>query len=299
MHDPVLLNQVLDVLKLKSGSRVIDCTINGGGHSLAILKNIMPDGKILGIEYDPQIYRNLLAKLDEDENKWVGSSLIVVNDSYVNIEQIALNHGFLKPEAILFDFGISSFHVDVAERGFTFQKDQPLDMRFSNKDRSITAEAILNESTEEELADILFFLGEERFARAIARAIVRVRSSEPIKTTFQLNKIIESSVPAWYRRGRINSATKTYQALRIAVNTELVAVEEGLARAFSILTTGGRIAAISFHSLEDRIIKNAFNTYVKSGAGILPFKKVITADKAELKRNPRSRSAKLRVIEKI
>lgn len=299
MHAPVLLNEVINVLNIKKDTTVIDCTINGGGHSLAMLKLIIPGGKLLGIEYDPEIYLELIKKINQDEYKWIGSSLIVVNDSYINIDKIALNNGFIKPDAILFDFGISSFHVDIADRGFTFKKDQPLDMRFSNKDRSITAASILNESTEQEIADMLFFLGEERFAKAIAKGIVRVRSSEPIKTTFQLNKIIESSVPVWYRHGRIHSATKTYQALRIAVNTELAAVEEGITKAFSILAPGGRLAAISFHSLEDRIVKNIFREYQKNGSGILLSKKVITASSEEISLNPRSRSAKLRVIQKI
>lgn len=299
MHEPVLLDEVLNVLNIGTESVVVDCTINGGGHSLAILKKIVPRGKLLGIEYDPEIFKSLVSKINTDVFNDYRSSLIVVNDTYVNLDQIAVNNGFLRPNAILFDFGISSFHVDYANRGFTFQKNQPLDMRFSNVDRSITAESILNESTEKELADMLFFLGEERFARAIARTIVRVRSNEPIKTTFQLNKLIEISVPAWYRRGRLHPATKTYQALRIAVNTELAAVEQGITKAFSILANGGRIAAISFHSLEDRIIKNTFKSFVEGGLAVLPYKKVITAKNDELKRNPRSRSAKLRVIEKL
>ena len=299
MHAPVLLAEVVDSLRVKPGSSVIDCTMNGGGHAIALLKKIMPGGKLLGIEYDPEIFNLFCQKINEPEYKWALDGIVPVNDSYRNIEVIALKHGFLHPEGILFDFGISSFHVDSADRGFTFQKDQALDMRFSHFDRVITAASILNDYPENDLADIFYFFGEERFSRSIAHQIVQARRGSAIRTTFQLNDIIRRAVPAWYTRSRIHFATKVYQALRIAVNEELTVISEGIQKAFAILPVGGRIAAISFHSLEDRIIKQAFKSFVLMGSATLVSRKAIVASREEIIHNPRARSAKLRVIEKI
>lgn len=271
MHFPVLQKEVIEYLDPNPNENFIDCTLNGAGHSRAILEKIKPNGKVLGIEWDKEICKKI--KLD---------NLIVVNDSYANLKNIAKD--FSPVDGVLFDLGMSSWHLENSGRGFSFLKDEPLDMRYS-LDNDLTAEKIVNNYSLKEIETILREYGEERFAKNIAKLIVENR---PIKTTFQLKDIIR--IP----KGKIHPATRTFQALRIAVNNELGNLEKALPQAEELLVSGGRLVMISFHSLEDRIVKNFFK---KSNLNILT-KKPIKCSKQELKINPRSRSAKLRAAEK-
>ena len=273
MHVPVLKKEVLKYLDPKANENFVDCTINGGGHATTLLEK---GGNVLGIEWDKDIYKKL--KLDA----------ILVNDSYVNLEKIVKENNFHPVDGILFDLGVSSYQLDQSDRGFTFRKDQPLDMRF-NIDSDLTAKEIVNTWDEKEIAEILDKYGEERNAKKIAKKIV---SNRPIETTFQLIDIIGGSAS---RRSKINPATRTFQALRIAVNRELESLEKVLPIAEKILAPGGRLVVISFHSLEDRIVKNFFKN---SSLEILT-KKPITGSIEEIKENSRARSAKLRAGIKI
>lgn len=310
MHIPVLLDEVIEFLNLKSGQKFIDATINGGGHALAILEKIKPDGKLLGVEWDSELYKNLKSKV---ENLELNQDVILVNDSYANLKTIAEESGFMEADGIFFDLGLSSWHLEESGRGFSFQKDEPLNMRFAPyleapapkrlsyaAGSNLTAEQIINQFREEELAKIIKEYGEERFAKSIARKVVQERKKKPIKRTLELVKIIKNAVPFWYRgRGRIHFATRTFQAIRIAANNELENIETGLRQAEDVLKKGGKLAVISFHSLEDRIVKNFFNEQSRGGRLKKITKKPVRAGLAELEKNPRARSAKLRVAEKI
>jgi 16S rRNA (cytosine1402-N4)-methyltransferase len=275
MHVPVLKKEVLEVLDPKPNENFIDCTINGGGHAAAILEKNGPRGKVLGIELDRELYRRL--------NSQIVERLILVNSSYANLKEIIKKNNFGPINGILFDLGMSSWHLEESSRGFTFQKYEPLDMRY-NTSQELTAEKIINKYSQEEIERILKEYGEERFSKRIAKKIIENR---PIKTTFDLVKIINRAIP---RRQIIHPATRTFQALRIAVNQELDSLEKALPQAEEILAPGGRLAVISFHSLEDRIVKNFFK---RSGLKILT-KKPIIPSKEEIKQNLRSRSSKLR-----
>ncbi|MDP2910586.1 MAG: 16S rRNA (cytosine(1402)-N(4))-methyltransferase RsmH [bacterium] len=275
MHAPVLKKEVLEALDPKPNENFIDCTINGGGHAAAILEKNGPRGKVLGIETDRELYRRL--------NSQIVERLILVNDSYANLKEIIKKNNFGPINGILFDLGMSSWHLEESSRGFTFQKYEPLDMRY-NTSQELTAEKIINKYSQEEIERILKEYGEERFSKRIAKKIIENR---PIKTTFDLVKIINQAIP---RRQIIHPATRTFQALRIAVNQELDSLEKALPQAEEILAPGGRLAVISFHSLEDRIAKNFFK---RSGLKILTKKPIIPSEQ-EIKQNLRSRSSKLR-----
>ena len=297
-HIPVLLDEVIEYLDPKPGQKFIDATIGGGGHALAILEHITPGGKLLGIEWDGELLKRLetqIQHLNKDDT-------VLINDSYVNLERIAEDNNFKNVQGVIFDLGMSSWHLEESGGGFSFAKDEPLDMRFSRRmdaDGGPTAAEIINRYREEELTQILKEKGDERFAKRIAEAIVKARKEKPITTTFQLVEIIKNSTPFWYRRGRIHFATRTFQALRMAVNNELENIRSGIGQAESVLAAGGRLAVISFHSLEDRIIKNFFREESKKENLKILTKKPIRAELAEITANPRARSAKLRVAEKI
>lgn len=285
MHIPVLQKEVIEYLNPKPNENFIDCTIGEGGHTLAILEKNGPEGKVLGIEFDAQLYKKLL---ESDINR-----LVLINDSYINLEKIVKKERFQLVSGILFDLGLSSWHLDKSGRGFSFLRDEPLDMRY-NPGSPLTAGKILNDWSEKEIEKILKEYGEERrFVRRIAKEIIEARKLKPIKTTFQMVEIIKKAVTGKYERGRIHPATRTFQALRIAVNDELSNLEKALPQALEILEKGGRLAVISFHSLEDRIVKNFFRQNLK-----ILTKKPIRPSPEEIKLNPRSRSAKLRVGEK-
>ena len=299
VHIPVLLREVIEYLNPKSGQKFIDATIGSGGHALAILEHITPGGKLLGIEWDGELLKRLEAQIQHSQFK---DSTILINDSYANLEKIAEDNDFKNVQGVIFDLGMSSWHLEESGGGFSFAKDEPLDMRFSRRADDggrPTAAEMINTYREEELAEILKENGDERFARQIAGAIVKARKERPIMTTFQLVEIIKNSTPFWYRRGRIHFATRTFQALRIAANNELENIKSGIGQAENILAAGGRLALISFHSLEDRIVKNFFREEGKKGKFKILTKKPIRAKLAEIAVNPRARSAKLRVAEKL
>lgn len=288
-HIPVLKNEVLEYLAPKENENFIDATVGLGGHSKAILERNVPEGRVLGIEWDKELYEKLSPHKPE--------RLVLVNDSYTNLKTVAGAQGFDKVSGVLFDFGFSSWHIESSGRGFTFQKDEPLDMRF-NKEMSLTAYEIVNTWPQKEIEKVLFIFGEEPFARRIAQTLVELRKQQEIKTTFQLAELVKNSIPRRFHFGAIHPATRTFQALRMVVNKELENINKALPQALEVLAKGGRLVAISFHSLEDRVIKNFFRDNEEKGVLEVLTKKPITASQEELALNPRARSAKLRVAVK-
>ena len=287
-HMPVLLEETIEALAVRSGGRYIDCTLGAGGHALAILERSAPGGQLLGIDADPEAIAAARTRLEAYQ-----SSTLLVNDNFVNLRAIATEHDFSPVHGILFDLGLSSLQLESRGRGFSFQGDDPLDMRLS-PDQEVTAADIINTSSEAELAQLIRTLGEERYSRRIARRIVQER---PIKTARELAGVIERAVGG--RRGRIHPATRTFQALRIAVNHELEHLSSVLEQASSLLGLGGRLVVISYHSLEDRMVKRFMQEEAKKAHLKLVYKKVVTPSLAEVHFNPRSRSAKLRAAERI
>ena len=290
MHISVLKTEVLELLDPQSNENFIDATTGEAGHSLEILNKIKPSGKVLGIELDEKVCQ----KLEQKKIK----NLIMVNSSFVNLKEIIQAKKFGPVSGILFDLGFLSWHVDESKKGFSFLKEEDLDMRFSTK-TELTAIKIINFWNEEEILNILKEYGEEQFAKNIARNIVKKRQESPIRTTTQLSEVIKSSVPGWYRHKKIHPATKTFQALRITVNDELESIKKVLPQALEILKPGGRIAIISFHSLEDRIVKRYFKEKAQENLLKILTKKPLQASREEIINNPRSRSAKLRAAIKI
>lgn len=288
MHIPVLQKEVIDYLAPKPNENFIDGTIGGGGHALAILEKNGPKGKVLGIDEDAEMTKNI-----ETHKR-----LTLVCDNFANLKEIAAKEKFSAVAGILLDLGFSSWHLEESGRGFSFQKQEPLDMRY-NSENQLTAEKIVNFWSAPELEKILTEYGQERFAKEIAREIISSRQASPIQNTFQLARIIKKATPAWYWRQRIHPATKTFQALRIAVNDELNSLIKVLPGALEILKKGGRLVVISFHSLEDAIIKSFFKEKAKENLIDILTKKPVTASFQELKANPRSRSAKLRAAIKL
>jgi 16S rRNA (cytosine1402-N4)-methyltransferase len=288
MHIPVLQKEVIDYLAPKPNENFIDGTIGGGGHALVILEKNGPKGKVLGIDEDAGMIKNL-----EDHKR-----LVLVCDNFANLKEVAVKEKFSAVSGILLDLGFSSWHLEESGRGFSFQKQEPLDMRY-NSENQLTAEKIVNFWSAPELEKILTEYGQERFAKEIAREIISSRQASPIQNTFQLAGIIKKATPMWYQRQRINPATKTFQALRIAVNDELNSLKKALPEALEILKKGGRLVVISFHSLEDAIIKSFFKEKSKENLIDILTKKPVVASFEELKTNPRSRSAKLRAAIKL
>lgn len=282
MHVPVLLKQTIEYLQIRENENFIDCTLSEGGHAKEILKRNKPKGKVLGIELDKEVFEKI--KKENSER------LIVVNDNYKNLEQIVEKNRFENVSGILFDLGMSSYHVDESERGFSFKKNEPLLMNYSGS--GPTAGEIVNQYSLKDLERIIKEYGEEKFARKIALKIIEER---PMETTFQLIEAIRKAIPSHYRQGKIHFATRTFQALRIETNQELENLKQALPQAMEILQKGGRLAAISFHSLEDRIIKNFF----KENKVELLTKKPVLPDEEEIRFNPRARSAKLRAVKKL
>ena len=307
-HTPVLLKEVIDLLNLREGMNVVDCTLGLGGHSLEMLKRIGAKGKLTGFDQDSE---NLSKAKERIKNSGLGiRNVKFVNSNFENLKEEIEKNKFGEPDAILFDLGISSPHVDKAERGFSFMKEGPLDMRY-DQNQELTAQLVINTYNEKKLADLIFQYGEERRSRAIARAIVDARKKNPITNTSQLAEIIKSTT-----KGKIghHPATQTFQALRIYVNRELEVLESALHQAVDMCKKGGRIAVISYHSLEDRIVKNIFRYYTKNCICpkelpvcqcnfqkklYLLTKRPIIPTGIEVQKNPRARSAKLRVAERI
>ena len=302
-HIPVLLEETIKALAVQPGGRYIDCTLGGGGHAAAILEHSSPGGQVLGIDADPEAIKIARARLEA-----YGDSTLLVNDNFVNLQAICIKYDFQPVNGILFDLGLSSLQLDRNGRGFSFQHESPLDMRL-NPGQEVTAADILNTSSEDELEHLLRVYGEERYSRQIAHHIVKAR---PIKTTLQLAQMVEQAVGG--KRGRIHPATRTFQALRIAVNQELEHLEEALKQAINLLGFEGRLVVISYHSLEDRIVKQFMQRESRdcicppgtptcicghTASLRLVKKKAITPSLAEVQNNPRSRSAKLRVAEHL
>lgn len=292
-HNPVMLQDAVEYLNLKEGMVIVDATLGLGGHAQAILERIGKTGRLIGIDKDA-------ASLEaaQDRLKKFSKNCLFVRDDFRNLDKIFEQHGLGGADGFLFDLGVSSFQLDDPARGLSFRADGPLDMRL-DRESFVTAYDLLNNLTEEEISSILWKFGEERFARRIARGIIQARRRAPIVSTAQLVQAVTGAMPSRLMHARIHPATRTFQALRIAVNRELDAFESGLRRAMELLTRGGRICVISFHSLEDRIAKENFRRCAKEGAFCLVFKKVLRPGTEEAAVNPRSRSAKMRVLERI
>jgi 16S rRNA (cytosine1402-N4)-methyltransferase len=295
-HVPVLLDEVMALLNLRRGATCVDATVDGGGHARAMLAAIGPQGRLLGIDRDPEMLTSLRVRLDEEVRS---GRLFLVTASFRELGRVLSEHHFEAVDAVLFDFGVSSHHLDLSGRGFSFTRDEPLDMRFDPKDKSReTAADILATRTAHELTSLFRSYGEEHFASRIARTIVARRAEEPIRGTGQLLELIQLSLPPKVRWRAARSAARVFQALRIAVNDELGAIGEALPQALAALVPGGRLAAISFHSLEDRIVKNFLREEQRAGHLRTLTKKPITPSEAEIEVNPRAASAKLRAGEK-
>ena len=294
-HDSVLMKEVVEALAIQPGDTVVDGTLGGAGHFSAMLERLGGNGVSIGIDADPAAVERGRAAyaLDRRSDRPVAH---IVNDNFRNLAHVLERLGIGQVDKILFDLGWSGYQI-AAPRGFSFQNDEPLIMTYGENGE--TAADIVNGATEEDLADLIFVYGEERFARGIAHAIVAARSKERILTTSALVEAIKAGTPHWYHERKINPATKTFQALRIAVNDEIGALHAGLAAAIAALAPGGRLAVISFHSIEDRIVKNTLRDAVQAGLGILVPKKPIVPSRTELLANRRARSAKLRVFERV
>lgn len=290
-HTPVLLKEALDYLSIQKSHWYIDATLGGGGHTEEILKK---GGKVIAIDQDKESIEEVTNAL----NTYIKSGdLILINDSFTSLEKIitdSLTHRLAEITGILFDLGVSSHQLDTPQRGFSFNKDTPLDMRM-NPDFGATAADLINGLHEGELTELFEKLGEERFAKRIAGKIVEERKIKPINSTQQLADLIKHSVPK--SNDKIHPATRVFQALRIAVNDELNALKQALPQALELLSPGGRLVVISFHSLEDRIVKNFFKESENSGKAKILTVKPIMATLDEQYDNPRARSAKLRTLE--
>ena len=287
IHIPVLLNEVLQGMNPQPGDVVVDGTLGGGGHTAELLKLIGPSGRLIGLDRDPGAVEETGSRIKDDNATFIASN-------YSNIPEYLQELEIDSVQSILLDLGLSSDQLADRDRGFSFQSDGPLDLRF-NPIAGESAARLVNGLSEKRLADLIYEFGEEKLSRRIARKIVRIRHDEKIETASQLARIVRSCVPRT-KNQKIDPATRTFQALRIAVNEELKWLKSSMRRLPDCLAPGGRIAVISFHSLEDRIVKQALNE--NPNLKVLT-KKPIQASEEELEINPRSRSAKLRVAEKI
>ncbi|WP_322493594.1 16S rRNA (cytosine(1402)-N(4))-methyltransferase RsmH [Chloroflexus sp.] len=294
-HTPVLLAEVVAALAPRPGGRYLDATVGGGGHALAVLQAAQPGGVLLGIDADPAALAATAERLAE---AGLGQQAVLRHGSFADLAALAAEAGFTAVEGILFDLGVSSYQLDTPERGFSFAADGPLDMRL-DPTQGPTAADLVNHLSERELAGIIFQYGEEHAARRIARAIVERRRSQPFQSTADLAAVVARAVGG--RHGRIHPATRAFQALRIAVNHELDRLAAALPQAVALLALGGTLAVISFHSLEDRIVKQFLRAEAAGEAPRLAIitKKPVVASAAEVAANPRARSAKLRVAVRI
>lgn len=295
-HISVLLNESIDGLNIKQGDVVVDGTLGAGGHTLEIIRRFKDKVKIICLDLDSDAIERAKKIIDTTKG-----DIVYKMTGFQNIDEVLEELKIKKVNSILLDLGISSFQLEEGNRGFTFLKDEPLLMTLkknpSNDD--ITAYQIVNTWSEESIADIIYGFGEERYSRRIAKAIIEARLEKEIKTTFDLVTIIDKAVGRFYKGKKINPATKTFQALRIATNSELLNLDEVIKKGFECLEKSGRMAIISFHSLEDRIVKKAFVKLKEEGKGKILTKKPIIPSIYEVRMNPRSRSSKLRLIEKI
>jgi len=288
-----MIKEVIGSLNLKEGQIVLDATVGGGGHAVELLKKVLPGGKLIGLDADPEAL-----KIAEVNLKEYSGSFKLINENFRNLDIALSKEGLKAVDAVLFDLGMSSYQLDGPSRGFGIIKDGPLDMRMDPR-LEITAHDIVNRYKEKDLSGLIERFGEERFHNRIARLIVTERSKAPIETTGELASIVHKAVGARYKNTRIDPATRTFQAIRIAVNDELGALEEGLKKAISWLDLGGRVCVISFHSLEDRIVKNLFRGYSDLGVLNKITKKPLRPTGEEIGANPRARSARLRAAERV
>lgn len=305
-HTPVLLQEVVELLQPCRGGLYVDCTLGGGGHAEEILRAAGPDGKLIALDWDMEAQESSRERL-----RGYGDRVQLVRANFAEVEQVLMSIGVTAVDGMMFDVGVSSRQFDEPSRGFSFQREGPLDMRM-NRDSGVTAQEVLSNESVEELTRIFRVYGEERRARAIAQRIERERAFRPLETTADLVRVVESVLGP--KRGAIHPATRVFQALRIHVNRELENLQHGLRGAVNMLKSGGRLAVISFHSLEDRIVKQFF-VQMSTGCVCPPAlaacacerkevlrvitRKPVTATEAEVRQNPRARSAKLRVAEKI
>lgn len=293
-HDSVLIEEVLEALQIQSRDIVLDATLGGAGHFTEILSRLGADGKLIGIDADLEAVARAREAYASDRRSDRPVAHLV-NDNFRRLDAILGRLGIATIDKALFDLGWSGYQI-ASPRGFSFQGDEPLLMTYGADSKS--AAEIVNSAPEEDLADMLYAYGEERFARGIARAIVARRGEGRILSTKDLVEAVMSGTPAWYQHGKHHAATKTFQALRIAANDELDALREGLSAALKRLAPSGKIAVITFHSLEDRIVKNMFRAAALEGEGSIVSKKPTVPTREEVLRNRRARSAKLRVFER-
>lgn len=290
-HQPVLVDEVLAYLRPRQGTLLIDGTLGTGGHSLSILPRLLPDGRLIGLDRDQDSLQLAQQRLAE-----FAPQVSFHHDNYRHLPDLLARLGLRGIDGLLLDLGMSSPQVNQAERGFSFLNDGPLDMRM-DRTQETTAATLVNTLSTDELTTMLRTLGEERFAARIARQIVRERHAQAMTTTTQLAELINRAVPSQARHGRLHPATRTFQALRIAVNDELGALAALLDCLPGLLNPGGRVVIITFHSLEDRLVKRAFAQGMRDGRWTVLTKKPVRAGEAEVAQNPRARSAKLRAIE--
>ena len=290
IHQPVLVEEVLEGLAIRTGATVLDATVGLGGHAESFLKAVGPKGRLIGLDRDSQA----LEYAGERLKKFRGQ-MQLIHGHFGELAAHLDKHPIGGLDAAFFDLGVSSYQLETAERGFSFNLEGPLDMRMDPTE-DLTAARIVNRASVEELSHLLRSFGEERWASRIARTIVRNR---PFSTTTQLADAIRQAVPAQARHGRIDAATRTFQAIRITVNRELELLQEGLLQAIARLKPGGRIAVLAYHSLEDRIVKVTFRDQARKGILEILTRKPIRPSEAEVARNPRSRSAHLRVAERL
>lgn len=294
MHIPVLLNEAIEGLALKNGDLLVDATFGLGGHSKEAYRQVKSI-KILALDLNRETLERESLNLKKD-----GCQVTAVVENFRNIEKVLTSLKMPTPDKYIFDLGWSSEEFEKSGRGFSFMRDEPLLMTFKADltPDDLTASEILNTWDEENIETILIGFGEEQFAKKIAREIVETRRKKSIETTFDLVSIVDRVVPKWYKNKKIHPATKTFQALRMTVNSEIDSLKEGIEKSFNNLKKNGRIAIITFHSIEDRIVKNIYKELKNRGGKIIN-KKPIVPTREEIKNNPRSRSAKLRIIEKI
>ncbi|MDD5006134.1 MAG: 16S rRNA (cytosine(1402)-N(4))-methyltransferase RsmH [Candidatus Omnitrophica bacterium] len=293
IHKPVMLEEILSFLEPKKGTTIVDATIGTAGHAIEIVKRIAPAGKLVGIDRDQESLEIAKERLKE-----YGSRCIFIHDNFCNIDKILTSLDIKRVDGVILDLGISSFQLSNATRGFSFVNEGPLDMRM-DRTNSISAFDLVNNLTQEEIASLLWQFGQERFSRRIARMIINKRNESVIDTTTGLASIVLKALPHQRQYQRIHPATRTFQALRIAVNQELESLEIFLQKIDKFMSKGGKICILTFHSLEDRIAKINFRNLAKTKEFKLIVKKPITPTIEEVKDNPRSRSAKLRILEKV
>jgi 16S rRNA (cytosine1402-N4)-methyltransferase len=294
-HRPVMLDEAVDLLAVRDGGIYLDCTLGGGGHAREVARRAGPAGRLIGLDKDAVALAHAAENLRE-----VSGQVTLIQSDYQDLDDVLTELEIPGVDGILFDLGVSTWQVLDPERGFSFHQDAPLDMRMDQRAET-TAADLVNNLNERELARLIQHYGEERWASRIASFIAEARARRPVTTTGQLVEIIKAAIPAGARREGPHPARRTFQALRIAVNDELAGLERGLQSGIRMLVPGGRVVVISFHSLEDRIVKNAFRNWEPAdGAGLrILTKKPLRPGASEMEQNPRARSAKLRAAEKI